>query len=236
MTKIFTRNPFLKSFKPFAILALLCLFLITNFSFAQDKNTKPMQESVAPKSVPSQSRNISEEDLRKKLSEIENSGVSPEEFKEIKLRLYKDAGIDISILNQEVEFSFKPKYIPMAQMENWKAIALAKNPNALKFIAVVNPAYFLDYNNYGDRMIDKRVADLAFQNPIDENLALKHVLPDLTLLRSLLPEGASLVPNLRIFFAANPELFNMMPMEMAAKTKTDIGIQTLTKMQDSSKK
>ena len=229
MIKIFNRNLFLKSLKPSATLALLCLFFIVNNSFAQNIN-------AVPKQAPQNQQKASDIEIREKINELENSGGDPVEIQKQTLDMLKAAGIKIDITLSELDFAFQPKYIPMNQFENWKNIATAYNPNVTKFIVVVNAAYFLDYNNYSDRAINKKIADLGYLNPVDENMALEFFFPDLTLLSSKLPEGTSLVQNLKLFFAANPQLYAMTPVDLIVKTRTDTGIQSLIKMQKSNKK
>jgi len=229
MIKIFNRNLFLKSLKPSATLALLCLFFIVNNSFAQNINAVPNQ-------APQNQQKASDIEIREKINELENSGGDPLEIQKQKISILKSAGIKVDLSLTELDYCFQPKYIPMAQFENWKSIATAYNPSATKYIVIANPAYFLDYNNYTDRAINKKIADLGYLNPIDEKTALQYVLPDLTLLANSLPQKASLVPNLKLYFAANPQLYIMLPSDVVSKTKNDAGIISLMKMQESNKK
>jgi hypothetical protein len=233
MTIIFTRNPFLKSLKPSACLVLLCLFFTTNFSFAQDKN---QSESMPPPNGQDLSQKKFSGDLKKELLEIENSSSSPEEKESQKKTLLKAAGIKMESSSFDLDFTFRPNYLPASQLEVWKNLALPLNPNALKNVVFLNPAVFVDYNNYGDPSYSKKMAELAFLNPVEEKLALLYIIPDLNLLSSMLQQGASLVPNLRLYFSSQPDLLNLLPLELAALIKSDNGVQTLKKMQESAKK
>jgi hypothetical protein len=232
----FTRNPFLKSFKPSATLVLLSLFVNANLTSAQNNSKDPAQGVPPPKQASQEEQKASDIEIRQKIYELENSGGDPIEIQKQKLSLLKSAGIKVDLSLTELDYSFQPKYIPMAQYENWKSIATAYSPSVTKYIVFINQGYFLDYNNYTDRAINKKIADLGFLNPIDENAALKYILPDLTLFANNLPQGASLVSNLKLYFAAHPDLYVMLPQDVIAKTKSDSGIKSLAKSQESAKK
>ncbi len=232
----FTRNPFLKSFKPSATLVLLSLFVNANLTSAQNNSKDPVQGMPPPKQASLNEQKATDIEIRQKIYELENSGGDPIEIQKQKLDILKASGIKVDVSLAELDYSFQPKYIPMAQFENWKAIATPFSPIVTKHIVIINQGYFLDYNNYTDRAINKKIADLGFLNPVDENTALKYILPDLTLMANTLPEGASLVSNLKLYFAAHPELYYMLPSEISVKTRNDSGVQSLKKMQEAAKK
>jgi hypothetical protein len=117
MIKIFTKNPFLKSFKPSVALVLLSLFVNANLTVAQNNSKDPVQGMPLSKQSSQDEQKATDIEIRQKIYELENSSGDPIEIQKQKLYVLKASGIKVDLSFAESDYSFHPKYIPMAQFK-----------------------------------------------------------------------------------------------------------------------
>jgi hypothetical protein len=124
------------------------------------------------------------------------------------------------------DITFQPKYFPTSVMSAWLALVINKKPNAMSKIVVVNEAYTIDYNNYFDLGLEKELNKLIEQNPLPEDLAIEYVLPNFKLLKESQPliTPEDMVHQMKIYFAAQPGLYYILPASITRKIKDKFSI------------
>jgi hypothetical protein len=208
-------------------IVLVFLFLISFLSsFAQPNQEKVVASppsAIAP-TVMEEIPKISDEDLNQKLNAIDELNLSYQEKENIKNEFLSKYALNEEQKSKFIPFSditFQPKYFPSKILNKWLSIVLTKNPKAMFNIVVVNEAYSIDYNNYGDKELDFVLNKLIEDNPLSEELAKQYILPnfDLILKNNVNIKPYTLLNMVQLFYANQPGLYYLLPSDLAWKIK-----------------
>jgi hypothetical protein len=224
---------------------VFCLFLGAIVAEAQTRkpagrvaanNPKEEATQAAPKAEEKQESPEEIERNREidaKYQAIEKGNYSLKAKEELNEELYRASGRK-SPFQANLGFAninFKPRYLPTALLDKWYETLRELGIDGMQNIVTVNNAVSLDFNNYGKPEVQNKLDEMLRDYKVAEKEAILYLLPQLSNEIVLKLSEGSAGNSLKLFFAYQPELYNLLPLSLLKKLKTAEGMKEIVEMQ-----